>query len=234
MPETEQLYKDYWTNQTVVRENRAYYERLYARIKPKIFVDPAWTILDVAGGNGQLLRFLGVKSADVLDISESGLQEASDSGFKAVFGNVERRFPVPEETYNAAFCFEVLEHLHFPNKTLAEINNSLKIGGVLYVGQPNMRADGVHHVRRYRLRELLDDLKKTGFFVEWVDYVPAYSMRDSILSDIQKNPSWARRLVQCVNWSLSFLPWGVRYRMARVVPDRFALLFIVKASKKEK
>ncbi|MEK7211496.1 MAG: class I SAM-dependent methyltransferase, partial [Patescibacteria group bacterium] len=136
-----------------------------------------------------------------------------------------------EESYDAALCFEVLEHLARPNKTLAEIHNVLKPGGILYVGQPNMRADGAHHVRRYYLKPLLEDLSKAGFAVEWVDYVPAYSMRDSILDDIRNNPSFIRKIVQCVNLGLSFLPRSIRYRMAAVVPDRFALMLIVKAIK---
>ncbi|MBI2094593.1 MAG: class I SAM-dependent methyltransferase [Candidatus Omnitrophica bacterium] len=225
------LYRDYWKDEAAIRDKRAYYERLYARIRAKIQIDPAWRVLDIAGGNGQFLRYLGIQNADVLDISQSGLDAARSFGFHSICGDIEKRFPVPEESYEAALCFEVLEHLHYPAKTLSEIHNVLKPGGVLYLGQPNMRADGVHHVRRYHLEPLLDDLKKSGFSIEWVDYVPAYSMRDSIVSDIRKNPSLIRKAVQCVNLCLSFLPRGVRDAMARAVPDRFALIFVVKALK---
>ena len=151
---------------------------------------------------------------------------------KVFEGDIEDLFPIEKEKYDAAFCFEVLEHLHYPNKTLAEINNVLKSKGVLYLGQPNMRADGVYHVRRYHLQELLQDLDKTGFAIEWVDYVPAYSVRSAILSDIRKNPSWTRKTIQCLNLVLSYLPWRIRYQLARWVPDRFALIFVVKAVKK--
>ncbi|GEM_PF-1499970 len=229
-----EIYKDYWTGQEDERVRRAYYERLYRGVRHRIEIKDGWKILDVAGGNGQFLRYLGVAAADILDISESGIQAAKEKGYGTIFGDVEQRFPIPEGTYDAAFCFEVLEHLHHPNKTLAEIHNILKPGGVLYLGQPNMRADGVHHVRRYYLGPLLDDLDKAGFTAEWVDYVPAYSMPEAILSDIRKNPSLARKAVQCVNLCLSLLPQAVRYRMACAIPDRFALLFVVKAVKKAK
>jgi SAM-dependent methyltransferase len=193
---------------------------------------PGTRVLDVAGGNGQFMRYLGVKEADILDISESGLEAAARAGFRTHLGDIEGRFPFEPKTFDAAYCFEVLEHLHRPNKTLAEVHTVLKDGGSLFVGQPNMRADGTHHVRRYYLGPLLSDLEKSGFVPEWVDYVPAYSMRDAILSDIRKNPSPVRKAVQCVNLSLSFLPWGARYAMAKAVPDRFALLLVVKARKK--
>lgn len=230
--EPREYYKDYWVGEAESREVRRYYERLYDRFVDRLRPSEGAHVLDVAGGNGQLMRYLGVRRADVLDISESGLEEARRSGFNPIFGDIQQRFPIPEKNYDAAYCFEVLEHLHYPSKTLAEIHNVLKPGGVLTVGQPNMRADGVHHVRRYYLKPLLDDLKKTGFEIQWIDYVPAYSMRDAIWSDIRKNPSWVRKAVQCVNLCLSFLPWSVRHRMARWLPDRFALIFIVRAVKK--
>lgn len=228
---TAEYYKDYWLDETDKRNKRAYYERLYSHIRSRICLDPSWHVLDVAGGNGHLLQYLGVAHADILDISESGLLTATASGYTTFQGDVQRRFPFAEQSYDAALCFEVLEHLPFPGKTLAEINNVLKPGGVLYVGQPNMRADGVHHVRRYYLKPLLDDLKKAGFGIEWVDHVPAYSMRDSIVSDIRNNPSILRRMIQCVNLSLSMLPRPVRYVMAKAWPDRFSLILVVKAVK---
>ena len=226
------IYKDYWAGEAEHREKRAYYERLYRDVRHRLRVEEDWKVLDVAGGNGQFMRYLGIRQADILDISESGLEQAKRFGHRAIYGNVQKRFPIEENVYDAAFLFEVLEHLPQPNKTLTEVHHVLKPGGVLYVGQPNMRADGVHHVRRYYLKPLLSDLEKSGFSVEWTDYVPAYTMRDSILSDIRKNPSWIRKAVQCVNLALSLFPRAARYRMARLIPDRFALLFIVKAVKK--
>lgn len=224
-------YKDYWVGVDEDRAKRDYYGRLYGKIVGRFRVDEPLRVLDVAGGNGQFLAYTGRKTGDVLDISESGLRTAEARGFRAIRGDVESRFPVEPETYDAAYCFEVLEHLHRPNKTLTEIHHALKPGGVLFVGQPNMRADGSHHVRRYYLKPLLDDLRKCGFRIDWVDFVPAYTMRESILSDIRKNPSWIRKAVQSVNLSLSFLPEPVRRAMARAVPDRFALIFVVRAVK---
>ena len=228
----QELYKNYWSGVAQEREESSYYQRLYAHLVRRIKVDVTQQILDVAGGNGQLLRYFGIKSGDVLDISQSGLEEARKCGFNTIYGDIEERFPIEKEKYDAAFCFEVLEHLRYPNKTLSEINNVLKSNGILYLGQPNMRADGVYHVRRYHLQELLQDLDKTGFAVEWVDYVPAYSVREAILSDIRKNHSWIRKTIQCLNLVLSYLPWRIRYQLAHWVPDRFALIFVVKAVKK--
>ena len=226
-------YKDYWSGADGDREGRRYYERLYARIRPRLQLAEGARVLDVAGGNGQLMRYLGIKQADILDISESGLAGATAAGFTALYGDVEKRFPIAPGIYDAVFLFEVLEHLHAPGLTLAEAHRVLRPDGILYVGQPNMRADGVHHVRRYYLKPLLNDLEKAGFEPEWIDYVPAYSMRDSIVSDIRQNPSWVRKAVQTVNLGLSLLPYEARYQMAKRVPDRFALMLVIKAVKKK-
>lgn len=227
----EELYKDYWVNSAEAREKRAYYSRLYGRLMPKLKIEKGVKVLDVAGGDGQFLRYMGIEHADILDISSSGLEIAKKSGFGCIQGDIEKRFPIAEESYDVALCFEVLEHLHRPNKTIVEVHNILKPGGVLYVGQPNMRADGVYHVRRYYKKDLVDDLDKAGFKIEWMDYVPAYSMPEAILSDIRKNPSWVRKAIQCVNLTLSLLPYGVRYFLAKAVPDRFALILVAKAVK---
>ncbi len=229
---TEEYYKNYWVGEAKKRNERAYYQRLYAHIRARIQLDASSRILDVAGGNGHFLQYLGIVHADVLDISESGLVVAKAAGYGAIRGNIEQRFPMPEESYDTALCFEVLEHLRYPSKTLTEINHVLKPGGTLYVGQPNMPADGVHHIRRYYLKPLLDDLKKTGFEIEWVDHVPAYSMRDAILSDIRLNRSVIRKMIQCINLALSLLPWKIRYMMAKLHPNRFSLILVVKATKK--
>lgn len=227
----ETLYKNYWKGSAEHQSKRRYYERLYSHLIGKLQFPSDGKILDVAGGDGQNLLFLNIQKADILDISDSGLALAEQNGFRTIKGDIEKRFPIPAETYDAALCFEVLEHLYRPNKTIAEIHNVLKERGVLYVAQPNMRADGTYHVRRYYPRELLADLRKSGFSIEWVDYVPAYTMPEAILDDIRRNPSIVRKLIQCVNLSLSLLPWKIRYAMARLVPDRFALIVVVKAVK---
>ena len=224
-------YKDFWVHENAADTRHAYYERLYAPFRGRIRVEPGARVLDVAGGDGQLLEYFGFKGADILDISESGLSLAARKGFRSVEGDVQAPFPVEAGSYDAVLLFEVLEHLHHPSITLVETYYALKPDGVLYVGQPNMRADGTHHVRRYYPQELLSDLKKAGYTVDWFDFIPAYSMRDAILSDIRNNPSWVRKSIQCVNLCLSLLPRSFRYGLAKWWPARFALMLVVRAVK---
>lgn len=226
-------YKDYWKNENwKKREKRKYYQRLYSRVKRSFVIPANAKILDVGGGDGHLMYFLELKNVDIIDISDSGLEIANKVGFGIIKADIEKEFPISNDSYDAAFCCEVLEHLHSPDIAIAETHRVLKERGILYIAQPNMRADGVHHIRRFYLQDTVNILIKNGFSIEWLDFVPAFTMRDAILDDIKKTSSIFRKFKQSIALILSFLPWRIRYIMARIIPNRFALLFIVKAIKK--
>ena len=225
------IYKNYWVNTWQARDKRQYYQKLYDKVKSRLVVSDNAKILDVGGGNGHFLSYLGIKNADIIDISDSGVEVAGSVGFGTINADIEKTFPIESKSYDIAFCFEVLEHLKSPQITLSETNRILKSGGILYIGQPNMPADGVHHVRRYYLKDIISELKNANFSIEWIDFVPAFTMRDAILDDIRRTKSIFRKLKQSIAFLLSFLPRRIRYFMAKIVPDRFALLFIIKAIK---
>ncbi len=231
MHQAEKLYNDYWTHKAGKDQEFAYYDRLYAPLKDKFVVLPDSKVLDIAGGNGEFLRYLGIKSADIIDISDSGLEQAKGYGYGTIKADITKRFPIGQESYDYVFLCEVLEHLHHPNLSIAEAKQVLKPNGILYVSQPNMPPDGTYHVRRYYWEELRDDLLKSGFKIDWVDYVPAYSVPAAIIDDIKNNRSWVRKGIQCINLLLSWLPYKVRYQLAHWIPNRFGLIFVVKASK---
>lgn len=71
------------------------------------------------------------------DISSVAVEEACRKGVSAHLlsdsGGVDR----PNETYDAAICLEVLEHLMRPDAAVSEIYRVLKKGGKLLVSVPN-------------------------------------------------------------------------------------------------
>lgn len=225
-------YGDYWKDSWSSREKRGYYDRLYRDVKCRLVVPAGDRILDVGGGDGHFLHYLGIREADILDISDSGLEVASAHGYRVVKGDLQKPFPVEPGSYGAAFCFEVLEHLHCPEVTVAETFKALRPGGILYIGQPNMRADGVHHVRRFYKKDITELIEKAGFDIEWTEYVPGFIVREAILDDIKKTSSGFRKLKQSVALLISLLPRKFLCFLARRVPDRFCLVFVIKAIKK--
>ena len=201
-------YSDYWKDERLVRNETGYYQKRYDSIKSFFNFTKTDRVLDIGGGAGLFMEYLGIKNATILDISDSGLEIARERGFLIQKGNIQERFDLPKNTFDIAFCCEVLEHLDYPNKTLSEINNILKEDGVLYVAQPNMKTDGKHHVRRFKLEELKQDIKKCGFSIEAVEFVPAFF--------------------------LDFLNPKIAYKLAKWIPDRFALFFVIKARRGSK
>jgi SAM-dependent methyltransferase len=234
---SDDYYADYWVDEFERRERTRYYERRYDAYRTLLAVPEDAVVADVGGGNGQVLRYLGVKRADVLDISDSGLAMAESLGYRAVKADLQRRFPVAEETYDVAVCFEVLEHLWEPLKTLAEVANILKEGGELMLAQPNTPADGVHHVRRIYVRDLLGYLEGTGFAVEAVRFIPATTLDDESLPEIWRCADYGTtlKLKKTVWFGFRVLvPRRLKEWLARAVPDRFAVMYVIIARKRSR
>jgi 2-polyprenyl-3-methyl-5-hydroxy-6-metoxy-1,4-benzoquinol methylase len=218
------FYKDYWKNSQKKREETKYFQKRYNNLK-KLITPPkdSLNIVDIGGGDGHFLHYLNIKSATVVDISDGGLKIAKNFGYKTIKQNIHKRFNIKENTYDFAYCFEVLEHLNHPSKTLSEINNILKSNGILMIGQPNTPADGKHHVRRIYLKELVNDLKKTGFKIEHITHIPSFNTWE------YKNKKL--NLIGFIGFILSFIPFPIRKILANLFPNRFSLMYIIKAKK---
>lgn len=219
----ENYYRNYWEIMSFEKkvENR-YFEKLYDRIKDKLKVDPGCTaIIDVGGGDGGFSYYMGLRGDDVtiFDISDSGLKFAKESlGFnKVIKGNVLDLQPIADSSYDFAYCMEVAEHLDNPNLMFQNINRILKPGGKLIVAVPNEKIDGVHHKKRWKTKELVQDLEKAGFELEWMDNNPRFYHP-------HPNP--------IANFLHKFLPTSVKFWLCRTMPDIFAAMQIVKVVKK--
>jgi methionine biosynthesis protein MetW len=116
-------------------------------------------ILDVGCGNGYQLAPLAHRHEVYgLDVSAVNVGKASEKGVKAVLHDVEAPFPYPDGFFDVVVCSEILEHLFFPEKPLAECLRVLKPGGRLIVTVPNL----------YCLRNRLSVfLGKGAIFIEY-------------------------------------------------------------------
>ncbi|MBU1201210.1 MAG: class I SAM-dependent methyltransferase [Nanoarchaeota archaeon] len=224
-------YKTYWDKEFEKRKEIKYYERLYHDFKKKLVVKGKKSLLDIGGGNGHFMYYLGIRNVTIMDISDSGLKFSRKLGYKTIKTDIHKRFPIKEDSYDVVYCFEVLEHLNHPSKTLTEVNNVLKDGGVLFIGQPNNPADGVHHVRRIYIKNLIDDLNKTGFNVEWVEHVPAFNTWQRDVKNITRAKCLSSKFINLIAYILTFMPKSFRKFLAYKIPNRFSLLYIVKARK---
>lgn len=100
-------------------------------------------MIDLGCGNGGIsLLFkenLGAKDVYGVDIDEGAIFVARQRGVKAYLLNLsEDKLPFPDEHFDLAISFEVIEHLVNPDNMLKEANRVLKKRGILLIGTPNL------------------------------------------------------------------------------------------------
>jgi SAM-dependent methyltransferase len=132
---------------------RDYYDR-YWNAEPQDFAPPpgleralrtnvkrGLTWLDVGCGAGRTYaqwvapeasRYVGV------DVSEEAADLARKAGIEAQVISDAADLPFEDETFDAAICIEVFEHLFAPHEAAAEIRRVLRPGGQLIASVPNV------------------------------------------------------------------------------------------------
>lgn len=149
-------------------------------------------MLDVGCGAGgpyaqALARQAGLYAG--VDLSRSALLQRGRGGLQGLQADLERPLPFAPGSFDAAVCFEVLEHLFDPAALLSDIHRVLKPGGILIASVPNIAhlpqrlrllggkfVAGGHpgtadtpwcdpHIRFFTVRSLHDLLARSGFRV---------------------------------------------------------------------
>lgn len=137
------------------------------------------SILDVGCGTGANLlsfrKFGRVTGCDIApeaiafcrsrDIAEAVLQPEPD------------RLPFPDASFDLITALDVIEHIRDDAAMLREMFRVLKPGGAAFFTTPAFPAlwsvhdESLHHMRRYRRRELVDKFVAAGFAAEQVTYL---------------------------------------------------------------
>lgn len=177
------------------------------------------------------MYYLGVKNATILDISESGLKFAKEKfGYNTIKNDLYKRWNVNDEFYDVAFCMEVLEHLQYPSLVIAEVYRVLKRGGILYVGQPNMKPDGKHHIKRIHLKYLKNLLEENGFLIE--EYIISPGLLTNNFSRIKNTTSLRKKILIFVGSILNIITTkSMKKNLANMFPRVFGGFYHIKARK---
>lgn len=159
-------------------------------------------ILDIGCGDGMISSLLAKRTkAEIygVDISSTAVRKANERGISAEVFNVDRDgFPFEENTFDAGFCGDLLEHLYDTENLLNNIYKIIKPNGYLIVSVPNIASwynrgflllgmmptwvesslktytgnplikEGMGHIHAFTKRSLGDLLKISGFSVEIV------------------------------------------------------------------
>jgi 2-polyprenyl-3-methyl-5-hydroxy-6-metoxy-1,4-benzoquinol methylase len=126
---------------------------------------PDQAILDIACGNGSILRDLqgrGYHDLHGLEISHYAVARLASEGFTMHHGRLPR-LAMPDHTYDAVIASQVLEHVIRRNYFAREIARILKPGGNVFIFVPNDclgPIDEPEHVIKYNERSFRRFLSK--------------------------------------------------------------------------
>ncbi|MCF7910676.1 class I SAM-dependent methyltransferase [Candidatus Pacearchaeota archaeon] len=162
---TEKIAEKWWKNANQNKEN--YYKKLYKSLKFS-FESP---VLEIGGGNGSFLKYMGIKKATIIDIAG---KESLVGEYKFVKANITKKLPKINKKYKTIFVMEVLEHIKNPLYLMAQVYDLLDEEGNCYISIPYTKLDIRRenqenhfncHVCRWTLKEIVDDMRKLGFLV---------------------------------------------------------------------
>jgi SAM-dependent methyltransferase len=106
------------------------------------FVPRGAVVVDVGCGDGRMgraLHALGISNRYTgVEISAEAVKRARESGLLALVWDGESAMPVSAGAADVVLCFEVLEHVLWPELLLAEVHRVLRDGGRLIGSVPNV------------------------------------------------------------------------------------------------
>ena len=104
------------------------------------WIKPGCRCLDVGCGDGRTAGiWLTNRGCDYTgaDVSASAVQLARNEGLEAIVIGADGRLPFESDSFDAAVCIEVLEHMFAPQAALSEVRRVLRPHGTLLVTVPN-------------------------------------------------------------------------------------------------
>src|SRR4051812_22948269 len=99
---------------------------------------PGLRVLDLGCRYGALTRAYAAGNDVVgMDVDHEALAEAAKLGIETQHGDVSEPLPFEDTRFDVVVCGELLEHLPWPERTVAEVRRVLKPGGFFVGSVPN-------------------------------------------------------------------------------------------------
>lgn len=93
-------------------------------------------LLEAGCGSASYFQFASVARSVGIDISREQL-DRNTAVQEKILGDLQT-YPLPADAFDIAVCWDVVEHLPRPREALMNLFNSIKPGGVLILGFPNL------------------------------------------------------------------------------------------------
>ena len=95
-------------------------------------------VLDLGCRSGALTRaYVDGNEVVGVDVDRAALAEAAKLGIETVWADVDEPLPFADASFDAVVAGELLEHVRFPDRLVAEILRLLRPGGVFVGSVPN-------------------------------------------------------------------------------------------------
>ena len=147
------------------------------------YLNPDAKILDVGCGYGsglQHFKKMGFQNLFGLELSDRRVEVARRSGLRVAHCGAEEMLDDPVITagapFDAVFSWHTFEHVYDPRRSLVNVVEVLRPGGVLFIGVPNLDAEHLiqmahytPHIHSYSLRSLATLLGSLGLDVVYAD-----------------------------------------------------------------
>ena len=133
-----------------------------------------FNVLDAGCGYGYGSKLLSKKSNVIgMDISKKAINYAkknySSKKIKYFAADLENISLKKFGKFEVITCFEVLEHSKNPSKILKKFRKNISKKGYLFLSVPNgsnAPKNNPHHLKNYKVKDIINFLDKTGFYVE--------------------------------------------------------------------
>ena len=132
-----------YSNEAYVQKRIEDADRLLSQISNKVKFKKEQKILDVGCGTGEIGRIIKKKfgsNVHGLDINSTAVARAQENGVIAKVHDVESKWPYKENTFDAIFCIQMIEHMVNPDFFLQESRRVLKKNGYVIITTPNLAA----------------------------------------------------------------------------------------------
>jgi ubiquinone/menaquinone biosynthesis C-methylase UbiE len=158
---------------------------------------PDSTLIDIACGNGSILRdlrALGFQNLSGLEISHYAVNRLREEGF-SMFHGVLPRIPLPDQTFDVVIASQVLEHIIRRSTFASEISRIMKPGGQAFIFVPNDclgPIDEPEHVIKYN-RKTFESFLKRHFDDVSVEVIKDTNFAMTVLLGHVKKPTLENR-----------------------------------------
>lgn len=116
-------------------------------------------VLDVGAGDGKITHLCGFTG---VDNEPEAVRLAQEKGADVVLGSA-YSLPFADNSFDAVFMGDVLEHMEFPDKALKEAR---RVAPVLYLAVPTPEGKDPFHYQEWTADELDEYMESQGFTLD--------------------------------------------------------------------